>query len=182
MFEHTVGLCYISSAIFTCFFFFCMAQPLTSTRVHRFWLDVLFLLPVVCKLFNLQCDQLVLDFSFLVSFVLGFFPAKAKQNFKKNTFFCWCCYCSCWLNMSFSRNFRFEVQIYVTFWQCDILFCLLIPLSFRNIVNYFRQANGKTCVCTPTGQRGMWRITAIHCTVVLKVYINFTLRDSYWLN
>ena len=92
---------------FYLFFFFCMAQPLTSTRVHRFWLDVLFLLPVVCKFFNLQCDQLVLDFSFLVSFVLGFFPAKAKQNFKKNTFFCWCCYCSCWLNMSF----RFEVQI-----------------------------------------------------------------------
>lgn len=105
VFEHTVGLCYISSAIFTGFFFFCMAQPLTSTRVHRFWLDVLFLLPVVCKLFNLQCDQLVLDFSFLVSFGLGFFPAKAKQNFKKRPFFCWCCYCSCWLNMSFYRKF-----------------------------------------------------------------------------
>ena len=89
---------------FYLFFFFCMAQPLTSTRVHRFWLDVLFLLPVVCKLFNLQCDQLVLDFSFLVSFGLGFFPAKAKQNFKKRPFFCWCCYCSCWLNMSFYRK------------------------------------------------------------------------------
>lgn len=76
MFEHTVGLCYISLAIFTGFFF--LHGPL----------DVLFLLPVVCKLFNLQCDQLVLDFSFLVSFGLGFFPAKAKQNFKKRPFFC----------------------------------------------------------------------------------------------
>ena len=86
MFEHTVGLCYISSAIFTCFFF--LHGPATYlNKGSPFLIGCTFLLPVVCKLFNLQCDQLVLDFSFLVSFGLGFFPAKAKQNLKKRPFF-----------------------------------------------------------------------------------------------